>query len=503
MAIIIDSKSKEQMLRVVNDDHAIQTLPETSADQVMLEDTAGNYTSDNVEAALAEVMEVAKTGGVTGVKGDAETAYRKGNVNITPANLGITVVNNTADKDKRVAYAAEAGKVTNALEIIAHNGVAGTRTVSFDGSLDTQVDFDVNDFSSESIEKGMKISLVDKGYAKKTDVDTELGKKFDKAGGTIGGDVVVSGNLTIKGTNTVVDTQTLAVKDNLIVVAKDNTTVLTTPAGMLVPKYDGANNVALVVDNDGMAKVGNAVLDSAGNIDKTKSALQTLATRTGLVNDNLVKYDGTNQTLVDTGKKISDFATAAQGETADAAKKKADANATEISNIKDGTTVVKKAGHANAADNATNVTTNINGKAITSIFETDGVTAKNATHAGIADEATSARSADVVANRLTLSGQDSLGRETKVEYDGAVAKEVAFNAADFTGTEAANKYSVELKTVYLNEAHIETVEGTYTAVHVNSKGVVQTGGRSIAFIEANENIPADVMIGGLVFRKKA
>ena len=134
MAIIIDSKSKEQILRVVNDDHAIQTLPETSADQVMLEDAAGNYTSDNVEEALAEVMEVAKTGGVTGVKGDAETAYRKGNVNITPANLGITVVNNTADKDKRVAYAAEAGKVANALEIIAHNGVAGTRTVSFDGS---------------------------------------------------------------------------------------------------------------------------------------------------------------------------------------------------------------------------------------------------------------------------------------------------------------------------------------------------------------------------------
>ena len=143
MAIIIDSKSKEQMLRVVNDDHAIQTLPETSADQVMLEDTAGNYTSDNVEAALAEVMEVAKSGGVTGVKGDAETAYRKGNVNITPANLGITVVNNTADKDKRVAYAAEAGKVTNQLSVSAHNGTASNKTVSFDGGADKVVDFGV------------------------------------------------------------------------------------------------------------------------------------------------------------------------------------------------------------------------------------------------------------------------------------------------------------------------------------------------------------------------
>lgn len=503
MAIIIDSKSKEQVFRVVNDDHVVQTLPETSADQVILEDAAGNYTSDNVEAALAEVMEVAKTGGVTGVKGDAETAYRKGNVNITPANLGITVVNNTADKDKRVAYAAEAGKVTNQLSVSAHNSATSNKTVAFDGGAAQVVDFGVGDFAFSEIDNGMKISLVDKGYAKKTDVDTELGKKFDKAGGTIGGDVVVSGNLTIKGTNTVVDTQTLAVKDNLIVVAKDNTTVLTTPAGMLVPKYDGANNVALVVDNDGMAKVGNAVLDGNGNIDKTKSALQTLATRTGLVNDNLVKYDGTNQTLVDTGKKISDFATAAQGETADAAKLKADANAIEISNIKDGTTVVKNAEHANAADNATNVATNINGKAITSIFETDGITAKNATHAGSADEATSARSADVVANRFKVSGQDSLGRATEIEYDGAVAKEVAFSPTDFTGTEATNKYTVELATVYMDEVHGETVAGTYTAVKVNSKGVVQNGGRSIAFIEANEKIPADVMIGGLIFRKKA
>jgi hypothetical protein len=32
---------------------------------------------------------------VTGVKGNNETSYRKGEVNITPSNLGITVVNNT------------------------------------------------------------------------------------------------------------------------------------------------------------------------------------------------------------------------------------------------------------------------------------------------------------------------------------------------------------------------------------------------------------------------
>lgn len=42
---------------------------------------------------------------VTGVKGHSETSYRKGNVNITPANIGLGNVDNTADSSKNVATA--------------------------------------------------------------------------------------------------------------------------------------------------------------------------------------------------------------------------------------------------------------------------------------------------------------------------------------------------------------------------------------------------------------
>lgn len=41
------------------------------------------------------------------VKGNAESTYRTGNVNITAANIGITVVNNTADSAKNVASAVK------------------------------------------------------------------------------------------------------------------------------------------------------------------------------------------------------------------------------------------------------------------------------------------------------------------------------------------------------------------------------------------------------------
>lgn len=50
---------------------------------------------------------------VSGIKGSAETVYRSGNVNITPKNLGITVVNNTKDEDKNVKYATKANQDNN------------------------------------------------------------------------------------------------------------------------------------------------------------------------------------------------------------------------------------------------------------------------------------------------------------------------------------------------------------------------------------------------------
>lgn len=131
------------------------------------------------------------------------------------------------------------------------------------------------------------------------------------AGGTVTGNLTVGGNLTINGTTTTVDSTTLQVKDKLIEVAHGNTTTLTTPAGLVAPKYDGTNSGALVFDSTGTAYVGDVTLKD-GNIDVANSGLQPLATRTGLVGGNLVQYDSSAQTLKDSGKKISDLATTSQ-----------------------------------------------------------------------------------------------------------------------------------------------------------------------------------------------
>lgn len=152
----------------------------------------------------------------------------------------------------------------------------------------------------------------DSNYATKPYVDTQDNKKLDKAGGSITGNLTIGGNLIVNGATTSIDSTTLKVSDKLIEVAHGNTTTLTTPAGLVAPKYDGTNSGALVFDSTGTAYVGDVTLDSAGNIDVSNSELQPLATRTGLVGGNLVQYDSSALTLKDSGKKISDLATTSQ-----------------------------------------------------------------------------------------------------------------------------------------------------------------------------------------------
>lgn len=199
--------------------------------------------------------------------------------------------------------------------------------------------------------KGRVTAGESKDYALKRDIPAKVTSVDGLGGGTISGNVsttgnlTVGGNLTVNGTTTTVDSTTLQVKDKLIEVAHGNTTALTTPAGLVAPKYDGTNSGALVFDSTGTAYVGDVKLDSTGNIDVAKSELQPLATRTGLVGGNLVQYDSSAQTLKDSGKKISDLALTSQ-----------------LPTVNNGTLTIQKNGtkvETFGANQSTNTTANI------------------------------------------------------------------------------------------------------------------------------------------------
>ena len=67
----------------------------SSADIVEITTIEG-LDAKNVQEALVKIKDIADNGGVTGVKGSAETSYRKGNVEISPANIGLGNVTNHA-----------------------------------------------------------------------------------------------------------------------------------------------------------------------------------------------------------------------------------------------------------------------------------------------------------------------------------------------------------------------------------------------------------------------
>lgn len=72
---------------------------------------------------------------VSGVKGSAEATYRSGNVNITPANLGITVVNNTKDENKNVNHSKTSDSTTKAAQDSNGNVIADTYASKSEASL--------------------------------------------------------------------------------------------------------------------------------------------------------------------------------------------------------------------------------------------------------------------------------------------------------------------------------------------------------------------------------
>lgn len=505
----------------------VQVLPETSAEQVTLADTANNFTSTNVEGALAEVAEIAKTGGVTGVKGDAESAYRKGNVNITKANIGLGNVDNTADANKVVK---EAGKTTRALRVVGNDSTNAEKSITFDGSADKEVTFNNGDFVTTLTGSNLQVAIADKGYATKTYVDTQDGKKLDKTGGTITGNlsvnggVTVGGNLTVNGTTTTIDSTTLQVKDKLIEVAHGNTTKLTSPAGLVVPKYDGTNSGALVFDGDGMAQVGKVVLDAAGNIDTTKSGLQTLATRTNLVGGNLVQYDSTNKTLVDSKKKVDDFALKTdiptvptnyvttdtkQDITGEKAFKNTNGLSTNRIHNLSGNEVYDFDG-TNVRLGSVSTPTHIRGSETRPKYEMPSGTAGETVKKDIAlvedikttkvDNATNADKAKQTVGELVFKGHinksDTVDRI--VPFDGHRTAEVWFEKKDFSVDINNDFTDRQIFEVNLTESGVTA--GHYSAVIVDTKGRVTVGGKSIEWGTAEQTAPSnDLMVGGLFF----
>lgn len=402
----------------------VQQLPETSADQVTVADAGNKLTATNVEDALQELASgVASAGKVDDVQDvNGSSIVTNKIAKLTKASVGLGNVDNTADANKSVKHATSADSATTATSATTA-GSATKATQDASGNVITST------------------------YATKTELQEGLaGKSQSKTYNNY--------QAFVTAVNAMNNTA-LKVGDNVFIVTPDVPDMWVSAVNSSSATYTYSSDSAIVTalgSTDGLT-VGYYVFRKleTQKVDLTGYQLRT--------DPNL---HTNSKTVVGAINEVKS--------TADSALSKANTNATSITNITNGTTEVGK---------ATNVTTNINGKAISSIFESNGTTVKEATHATSANSATTATTANKVANALTINGQ--LGSDaTSVVYDGSAAKSLRFNSNDFQLD--TNGY-IQTKTTGVKA-------GTYSALTVDAKGRATAGGQMQEYGTSGQTTPS-------------
>lgn len=454
---------KRKIRRVIDAaGNTIQVLPETSAEQVTLADAGNKFTSTNVEGALAEVAQdiaeletglasAGKVDDVQDVKGASIVTNKI--AKLSKAAVGLGNVDNTADANKSVKHATSADSATTATSATTANS-ATKATQDASGNVITST------------------------YATKTELQEGLaGKSQSKTYNNY--------QAFVTAVNAMNNTA-LKVGDNVFIVTQYVPDMWVSAVNSSSATYTYTSDSAIVT-----------ALGSANGLTVGYYVFRELETE----KVDLTAYQTkTDNGLNTTSKTVVGAINEVKG-TADSALSKANANATEITNIKNGTTKVKSAEHADTADsatsagsatnatNATNVTTNINGHAITDIFERDGTTVKNATRAS------SVFSLDNILGIIASKSTSAL-EYVDIAFDGTENQEVIFAYKEFLASKSTDEYGTPMLAIGL--APTGVTAGQYSAVNVDVKGRVTAGGKSIEWGTSGQTAPSgDLMVGGL------
>lgn len=132
-------------------------------------------------------------------------------------------------------------------------------------------------------------------------------EKFNKSGGVIGGDVSIQGNLSVSGTTTTKDTETLQVKDNVIVANADGVSLVDDSGFAIKTNETDAYGIMYDPIGDGV-KIGLGGFTEDGKFVYNEGEAQFLATRADNITDgNLPQWDNDKKQFVDSGEKIGDY----------------------------------------------------------------------------------------------------------------------------------------------------------------------------------------------------
>lgn len=139
---------------------------------------------------------------------------------------------------------------------------------------------------------------------------TDVTPGIDSSGGIITGNLEIQGNLIVKGTNTSIETETLKVKDNLIVTNSDKKTLLNL-SGIAINKNPVYTYGLMYDPSDDTVKFGQGTVSNTGEFLFSNNEGHPIAIRAvsdDLVTDHLIKWQASTYSFVDSGKKLTDLA---------------------------------------------------------------------------------------------------------------------------------------------------------------------------------------------------
>lgn len=201
--------------------------------------------------------------------------------NVTKDQLGLDKVENTADKDKPISDAVQAE--LDKINIATNN-------------LDTNLSLLDSKVTNETLKNTGDQTLTG---------DLIIAKDASKSGGNL----VVQGNLEVKGSTKTVNQETITVDDNFLIL--NNKGISGVKSGLALKKDTNNNAYGIAYDpTTNSVNLGDGKISSEGEFTFTTGSNNPILTRdqnTNFTQDHLISWDSTNNRAVDSGYGKSDI----------------------------------------------------------------------------------------------------------------------------------------------------------------------------------------------------
>ena len=533
-----ETKKKYKLQQRLSATEFLTLHPESDATVIEYDSSKSGLTASNVQDAIDQIM--ASGTGVTGVKGNAESAYRTGNVNLTPENIGAqkaftdgsaTIANESNNVVTiKAGVTQSGGKIANSTGSNITLGTAAKKTATTSMSSTP---------SDSNILTEKAVSTILGGYVTNVAYDS-TNKKITKTIGGTTSDVVtastlktamalnnVTNNKQIKGLATgttnghivVFGSDGYTVADggksvsDIVAIAEGKTSTYVTNTTQMPSLNVQTDSVTITSfkDKDGNAvplsafSLGSTVLITNTNVpDRWVSEITSTSITLSTLETTKVDISGfVEKTTTIAGIDLQDNITTTELKSAlgvstlegyftDGVANNADkldghdssyfATATALGNKQDKITSTNKL----SADLISDGTTN---KVFTATEKTklSGIAAGAEVNVQSDWNVTDSSSDAFIKNKpTTMKNPTSLSITvnggTAITYDGSAQKSVTI---DYRGKADASNIT----------------KGTYSAVAVNTQGIVTGGYNSIEVgTEVNADPSSSLVVGGLFFR---